>query len=235
MVKILLVGGTGQIGRYVLDQCLAHPDIHDIVVFVRRELPSELRQNSKIHTVLMTDFLNWSDEILSPHKDAVAMIWAIGDQEGRQEINVDYPLACQKALIAMRSSMAAHERTFRYIHLSGKLTIQSQSRHLCLYEKPRKAKGLHELRALEMAHGYPWWKLYIIRPGLVVDSDGLGALLARNIMGSSWAVRGTELGDCMAYLALGTVHSSESIVMNEDIVKLATSHHAQKSPGTGRA
>lgn len=161
MVKILLTGATGTIGRAVLDRCIAHPNVDTVVAFVRRALPDEIATNSKVQTVIVKDFSVWPEDILTQHLDAAAMIWfvsathrtrmqtnksltikrCLGDWEGQPEVVLDYPLAFQNALINLRRRTAdGEQRSFRYVHLSGKLTEQDQSKSLYFFAENRKLK-----------------------------------------------------------------------------------------------
>lgn len=76
-MKILLTGATGTIGGGALRACLAHPQITQIVAFVRRALPEAISSNPKLETVLVEDFSNWSDDLLDRCMDASAMIWYV--------------------------------------------------------------------------------------------------------------------------------------------------------------
>jgi hypothetical protein len=161
MAKILLTGATGTIGRAVLDRCLTHPNVDTVVAFVRRALPDEIATNPKIQTVIVKDFSVWPEDVLTQHLDAAAMIWfvstthrtrmqknksltterCLGDWEGQPEVVLDYPLAFQIALINLRRRTAHGEQiSFRYIHLSGKLTEQDQSKSLYYFAENRKLK-----------------------------------------------------------------------------------------------
>lgn len=73
-MKVLIVGASGMIGGEALIHCLAHPNISKVVAFVRRELPTNISNHSKLECVLVKDFTRWT-EILQVHADAAAMIW----------------------------------------------------------------------------------------------------------------------------------------------------------------
>ncbi|KFA60324.1 hypothetical protein S40285_07665 [Stachybotrys chlorohalonatus IBT 40285] len=224
MVKILLTGATGTIGRAVLDRCIAHPNVDTVVAFVRRALPDEIATNSKVQTVIVKDFSVWPEDILTQHLDAAAMIWCLGDWEGQPEVVLDYPLAFQNALINLRRRTAdGEQRSFRYVHLSGKLTEQDQSKSLYFFAENRKLKGVHEMKAVELAQEYrPWWQLHLIRPGAVLPNDGWTAGLQELIMGPSWVVRAKELGAYMVHLALGA-KETQTVAINERIVQMGRS------------
>ena len=71
MMKVILTGSTGFIGREVLSQCLAHPAITSIVALTRRELPA----HEKLKVTLIEDFMTYPDAIRDEIRDAEACIW----------------------------------------------------------------------------------------------------------------------------------------------------------------
>jgi FlaA1/EpsC-like NDP-sugar epimerase len=80
IMKVLVTGATGTIGRAVLDKCLKHSGITSIIALVRRELssdfiPSDNPNRDKFKAIIVKDFGDWSHDILDHHKDAEAMIW----------------------------------------------------------------------------------------------------------------------------------------------------------------
>lgn len=74
-MKILFVGASGMIGGEVFKHCLAHPSISRVIACVRRELPGDVANHSKLETVIIKDFAAWPDNVLGEHSDAVAMVW----------------------------------------------------------------------------------------------------------------------------------------------------------------
>ncbi|CAI6090960.1 unnamed protein product [Clonostachys chloroleuca] len=220
MVKVLLTGATGTIGGAVLEQCLAHPDISTVVAFTRRNMPEKFTSDPKLHVEIMKDFSVWLEELLNPHRDAAAMIWAMGDYVGSEDVTLQYPLAFQNAFIKIRTQSPPGEKLpFVYVHLSGKLSVQDQSQSLYFMQNPRKLKGLHEIRAIDLAERHkPWFHLYIVRPGGVLRDKGWTASLQELVMGRSWSVRVRELSAYMVYLALGG-EESDAVIMNERIVE----------------
>ncbi|CAG9956239.1 unnamed protein product [Clonostachys rosea f. rosea IK726] len=220
MVKILLTGPTGTIGGAVLEQCLAHPDISTVVAFARRELPDTVTSDPKLQVEITKDFSVWPEELLHPHRDATAMIWAMGDYVGSEDVTLQYPLAFQNAFIKIRTQSSPGEKLpFIYVHLSGKLSVQDQSQSLYFMQNPRKLKGLHETRAIDLAERHkPWFNLYIVRPGGVLRDKGWAASLQELAMGRSWSVRARELSAYMVYLALGG-DEADTVIMNEQIVE----------------
>lgn len=164
-MKILIVGASGGIGGEALRQCLAHPSVSRVVAFLRRELPEEVAQHSKLESVMVNDFSTWPDELLKPHIDAAAVIWygyvnsqhpqltlsyffparTMGTYDGSVAVDLEYPLAFQEAFGRLLEAQEAGNSTsrFRYIHMSGKLSIQDQDARLWFLERVRKIKVWH--------------------------------------------------------------------------------------------
>jgi uncharacterized protein YbjT (DUF2867 family) len=76
-MKVLLTGATGAIGQEALNQALLRPEITSVVALTRRSLPSDVSANSKLRTIIMEDFSNWTTKVLDEIKDADAMIWFV--------------------------------------------------------------------------------------------------------------------------------------------------------------
>ena len=74
-MKIMISGASGVIGGEVLLQCLAHPKISSVIVFLRRNLPAEISNHPKIQCILIEDFSKWPQDVLREHSDAAGMIW----------------------------------------------------------------------------------------------------------------------------------------------------------------
>lgn len=70
-MKVILTGSTGFVGREVLNQCLAHPDITSVVALSRHELPP----HDKLKVVVNEDFLSYSESLREELKGADACIW----------------------------------------------------------------------------------------------------------------------------------------------------------------
>lgn len=74
-MKVILTGATGFVGLEVLKQCLQNPSITSVVVLARRELPATVSNNPKLTVKIITDFLSYSDDLISDLRGAEACIW----------------------------------------------------------------------------------------------------------------------------------------------------------------
>ncbi|KAJ3533287.1 hypothetical protein NM208_g8050 [Fusarium decemcellulare] len=217
-MKVLIVGATGSIGAEVLRQCLAHPRISRVVVFVRRQLPADVSDNPKLESVLVKDFSIWPEEVLQAHSDAAAMVWTMGTYEGSIAVDLEYPLAFQTAMARVLETKPRKER-FRYIHLSGKLSSRNQDQGLWFLDAPRKLKGLHETRALEFAKDHDGvWQLFIIRPAGVLTKNMMAPGVIGALMGENWSIQMEELGAFVTYLVVDG-QEEDSVIENARMVR----------------
>lgn len=75
-MRVILTGSTGWVGGEVLDQCLANPEITSIITFTRRALP-KAEEHPKLKTVIVEDFMKYSEEMLNELRDADGCIWYV--------------------------------------------------------------------------------------------------------------------------------------------------------------
>ncbi|KAF5674088.1 hypothetical protein FCIRC_7857 [Fusarium circinatum] len=223
-MKVLFLGASGSIGSEALRQCLSHPKITSVVAFVRRALPSD---HPKLQTVMIKDFLKWSDDILLPHVDAAAMICAMGSYRGNVNVDIEYPLAFQTALATLLEKQPKRE-PFRFIHLSGKWVVQEQDAKLWVNDYPRKLKGLYEIRSLEVAKEHAHvWKAWMLRPGGVITQRmRVPGYLAQVLLGDDYVIKNEELdmGSCNILTWLDTIPFYRPSTSEPKAKRLKTSH-----------
>ncbi|KAL8812748.1 MAG: hypothetical protein Q9223_007213 [Gallowayella weberi] len=168
-MKIILTGSTGFIGSHVLESALSHPAITSIIALSRRQLPII---HPKLHVVILSDFLNYSQDTLEVCKGAEACIWCLGiarslSAEANRRINLDYTVAAAKAFIGLNE-----KAKFRFVYLSGMLTERDQERKLWFMSEARKTRGEgeNELIRLQEEHNEAL-VTYIARPGGVLATN----------------------------------------------------------------
>jgi hypothetical protein len=74
IMKVILAGSSGFIGKEVLRQCLQNPSITSLIALSRRELPVT---DPKLKTVLVDDFTAYKPEVLRELEGAESCIWYI--------------------------------------------------------------------------------------------------------------------------------------------------------------
>ena len=92
-MKLLLVGATGLVGRYVLDMALADSRIDQVIVLTRRSLPPHPKLQ-----VLQVQFDHLPEDMHWWAVDAVictlgATMRAAGSRQAFRRVDLDYPLA----------------------------------------------------------------------------------------------------------------------------------------------
>jgi uncharacterized protein YbjT (DUF2867 family) len=129
VVKLLVLGSTGLVGRHVLAQALAHPQVDEVIAPVRRPVEA---QPKLLAPVVDFDALPAD----APWWQADAVICALGttmriagSQEAFRRVDHDYPLATARLAHAhgtptyvLNSSVGAdrHSRIF-YTRVKGEL------------------------------------------------------------------------------------------------------------------
>ncbi|KAI1472389.1 uncharacterized protein F4812DRAFT_408725 [Daldinia caldariorum] len=218
VMKTLIVGASGSIGSQVLLHCLAHPEISSIVAFVRRDLPLDISSHPKLQCVIIKDFLNWPEEILHAHSDAVGMLWNMGTNTGDIRADLEYPLAFIESMGQVLETKSDRP-PFKHVHLSGKFVRQDQEEKLCFLEEARKMKGRLETRSLAFAESHATiWKTFIVRPGGVATKGLMIPGIIATILGENWSVRVEELAAFMTYLAIDG-QGEDSLIENARIVR----------------
>ncbi|MBB4613741.1 NAD(P)H-binding protein [Novosphingobium taihuense] len=149
--RVVLVGATGLIGRAVMAEAVARPDIH-LVAVARREvsLPKGARME-----MLLSDTEHWPDAIAAgrPHAVVIALGTTIksvgGDRQAFRAVDHDLVLECAAA------AKAAGARQFIVVSSVG---AQFSSRNFYLSVKGEVEDKLAKLH---------FDRLDVIRPGLL--------------------------------------------------------------------
>ncbi|KAJ7116072.1 hypothetical protein C8R44DRAFT_628816 [Mycena epipterygia] len=224
-MKIILTGTTGFIGSEVLAQCVRNPATSSVIVLSRRPLPDTLTADPKVQVIVMKDFKVYPKEVLKRLEGADACIWSMGTTQANPELEIDYPLAFARAFAP---TLAAQQKPFRYLHTSGILAEQDQTKSLLFFQEGRRIKGTAETEMMAFAKQKEVhegrWETYIVKPAMVLHTEGdvlkrLGGYLL-----------GTVKVDELAAVMIDIVSngSNEQILQNADIVargKLLVKRH----------
>ncbi|KAK5119740.1 hypothetical protein LTR85_007316 [Meristemomyces frigidus] len=168
-MKIILAGSTGFIGDAVLQRCLAHPQISSIVALSRRELSVT---HPKLQTIIMTDFLHYTPEILAQLEGAAACFWALGSRLAGREVHVDYTLAAVDAFAAHLAMKVGKRGRFCFVYLSGAMTEKDQKKSLWLLSDTRKMRGGIETALADFERAQAgMWESVVVRPSYVTQGE----------------------------------------------------------------
>ena len=106
---------------------LADPSVSYITLLLRREIPSwaNLPSNAteKSKTVIVNDFAQYPEEVISQIADHDGCVWALGksvkglSEEEYLKIHLEFPLAAVEAL--KKAGVGSAEKPFNFVYVSG--------------------------------------------------------------------------------------------------------------------
>ena len=149
--RVVLVGATGLIGRAVMAEAVARPDIH-LVAVARREVP--LPKGARME-MLLSDTEHWPDAIAAgrPHVGVIALGTTIkavgGDKQAFRAVDHDLVLEC---------AAAAKAAGARQLIVVSSVGAQFSSKNFYLSVKGEVEDKLAKLH---------FERLDIMRPGLL--------------------------------------------------------------------
>jgi uncharacterized protein YbjT (DUF2867 family) len=158
-VKVLITGATGMVGQGVLRECLADPEVEQIITIGRTVTGIS---HPRLHEILHTNFVDFS----AVHRQLAgldACFFCLGvSSAGMSEadyarITFEFTLAAGEALAGLNPGM-----TFIYISGAG-TDATEQGRTMWARVKGRTENALLKLPL----------KAYMFRPGLIQPLDGI--------------------------------------------------------------
>ena len=213
-MKLIMTGVSGFIGHEALTQAISHPDITSIIALTRK--PIQIT-SPKLKTIIHSDFSSYPPSVMSQLEGASACIWVIGaktsDVEITRRTRLEYGMAAAQAF----SSLPQPEgQTFKFVFVSGIVTVPDQSANIWFFSEARKIAGLAENMVLALAQEKEKTtslESFIIRPASVLAKDrGLLMSLRRML---PYAVGIEELAAVLIDLAL---HGSKKLIWeNKDL------------------
>lgn len=222
-MKVILTGTTGMVGEGVLIECLAHPEITEILSVSRR--PSNIL-HPKLKEYIVSDFLllKPDDEKLQGYDACFfcAGISSVGMKEPEYtRITYDTTLNFAKALNP--------NATMTFIYISGAGTDSSEKGRLMW----ARVKGKTENDLMKL----PFKRVFAFRPGLMKYTKGQKRIIRLNkIMNGLYPffrvlfpnVAGTitELGQAMIY---ATQHGYEKKVLEVKDIRLLSKNAVIKN------
>ncbi|RAO74166.1 uncharacterized protein BHQ10_010178 [Talaromyces amestolkiae] len=188
-MKTILAGSTGYIGREVLKECLAHPEVSDVIALSRRDLNIS---HAKLRVMIVDNddfFLHHPPGLLSHVQEADACIYCLGTNvpvkpaELNRKINFEYAISTARQFSAEKLKGPTKTKPFRFVYLSGALPEKDETKKLWFLAENRRMRGQLENELLRLdAETRPGrlFEVYITRPGFVQPE---GALLRTWVVG----------------------------------------------------
>jgi len=216
-MKVILSGSTGFIGGEVLNQALIHPSITSLICITRRALPESITVNPKVQTVIISDFANYSDQVLAQLQGAEACIWAMGspahknpDLAASRKIEIDYTLAAASAF--SRLPALKDGKSFRFVYLSGLGANRDINKTLWFLKNVRNIKGEVENGLLEVQGKEDSnLEVTIVRPGGVLAK---GSQVPDIMVTATLSIRVEELAAAMINEVVSGVKNTRTLENN---------------------
>ncbi|KAF3940829.1 hypothetical protein ABW19_dt0204227 [Dactylella cylindrospora] len=222
MVKVILTGVTGFLGEEVLRQCVANPDIAQIMAIARRDLKDEFKDEKKITLIKMQDLSEYPDEVIEQLKGAEGCIWCLGTIPGKGEttmeylrkVNVDWTVAAAEAFTSKWT--LPDDRKFRFIYTSGVLMPDPDKldQKMWFSEELRKLRGHADKAIFDMSKEGKLEGM-IGKPAFITENEPLLARLSFG-MGS---ISRQALAACYIDALLNGIPDKKDIWRNADLKK----------------
>ena len=244
-MKVIVSGATGFVGKEVVVQCIANPNITSVIVITRREIDAALSQSPKVRVILHNNFEEYPSDLLQQLRDAEGCIWygnsltrtetlQIADKnerclggkvedfpnlEAARKVGVEYTLSAARAFAnEICPSVRERGHKFRFVFCSGKGAEWDQSKSLWVFSDTRKLKGAAERGLLDIAEANPEvFETVVLRPGGVTPD---ASVLLTKIAGLMTPV--VPVSQLAKALVLACIDPpQDKIIENDGIPKLA--------------
>jgi uncharacterized protein YbjT (DUF2867 family) len=216
-MKILITGGSGMIGKLVLNHCLHSETVTEVISFVRK---ATAQKHPKVTEIVLANFEDYSGyEELFRNVDAA--FFCLGVYTGQvpdeqfKKITVNYPVAFAKAL--EKSSPGA-----RFCLLSGAGADRTEKSKTSF----ARYKGMAENQIANLN-----LETYSFRPGYIYPSEprkepNVGYQIIKvlyplvKLLGNRFSITSTQLADAIFEAGISGAH--KEILENQDILKTKT-------------
>jgi len=214
-MKVIIAGASGMVGNLVLQSCIQHNDIKEIISLVRK--PTN-EKSAKLTELVVENFADYTAHSYN-FENIDAAFFCIGVYTGQvpdekfKEITVDYAVEFGKVL-------AKHSPKTKLCFLSGGGADRKEKSRMAF----AKYKGIAENQLAALA-----LEFYTFRPGYIYpvtprQEPNFTYKLSRTLyplirlFGSNTSIKSTELAKAMFNVALNG--AEQEILENRDIIKL---------------
>jgi uncharacterized protein YbjT (DUF2867 family) len=159
-IKTIITGATGMVGEGVLNECLLHPDVEEVLVINRR--PCHV-QHAKLKEIILPDFFNL-DSLGEQVKGYNACYFCLGVSSlGMKE--PEYTRITYNLTLNFAGTLLKYNPDMVFCYISGAGTDSSEKGRLMW----ARIKGKTENDLLKLA----FRDAYMFRPGLIQPTRGL--------------------------------------------------------------
>ncbi|KAJ2905282.1 hypothetical protein MKZ38_005795 [Zalerion maritima] len=178
-MKLIVAGATGLVGSEIIKESLRISEITSVIALARQ--PVKLHQNcndgasaSKLKSVLVRDYGEYSDEAKAEFADADACIWTVAVTPFRASnlAFAEVTRVCQTCTIAGFEAMyeAGPARPFRFVYFSADGTPRDLSKKPRIMGDYQIMRGETEHMVLDLPKKYDGVEVCIAQPGVVTNS-----------------------------------------------------------------
>ncbi|KAI1842887.1 hypothetical protein JX266_010905 [Neoarthrinium moseri] len=177
-MKLIVTGATGFVGSEVIRQALRHARVSSVVAVARKPVSLDgAVDTSKLKTIVIKDYAEYSDEAKKEFADADACIWtvAITPSKSKKQDPLEVKRVCQESTIAGLKAMhdAGPAKPFRFLYMSGVAAERDQSKTPTFMPEYTKMRGETENQVLAFAAGHKdeGFEASVAKPGLITDGS----------------------------------------------------------------
>ena len=158
-IKVIITGATGMVGEGVLLECLAHPDIIQVLMVNRK---NNSMQHPKLKECIVPDFLNL-DQFIDQLTGYDACFYCAGiSSRGLKEL--EYSHITYDTTIYFAQKLVSLNPRMIFSHVSGALTDSSEIGSIMW----ARVKGKTENALMRL----PFKMVYNFRPGFMKPTPG---------------------------------------------------------------
>ncbi|RYP16372.1 hypothetical protein DL765_005152 [Monosporascus sp. GIB2] len=232
-MKLIVTGATGFVGREVVRQSLARPEITSVVALARGPVsipaPETLppgADTSKLRAVNIADYAEYSEEVRREFAGAHACIWTVGITPTKSR-GYDWEVVkrvCHTSTLAGLAAMyeAGPAKPFRFLYMSGSAAERDQTKKPRFMPQYLLLRGETENQVLAYATAHDGVEACVAKPGLILArGDALRASLGSLFYWVS-GVRAIAVPDLARVMLDQVIHGFErEPLMDGDLVRLA--------------
>ncbi|PTB64365.1 hypothetical protein BBK36DRAFT_1123796 [Trichoderma citrinoviride] len=189
-MKLIVVGASGFVGQEVVRQALTNPTITSVVGLARREtsVPESLKGSSdaeKFTSVVVDDFLNYSDTVKKHLANADACIWLMAVTPNNsasmpwdevRKICLDYTIYGLEQL--SKASRKDASKPLHFVYVSGAIAQRDPAKKPWMMGDYGLLRGEVETRILDFAQkANGAIEVCILKPGFIRDAKNGNGLL----------------------------------------------------------
>ncbi|KAK4228037.1 NAD(P)-binding Rossmann-fold containing protein [Podospora fimiseda] len=189
-MKLIIAGSTGYVGTELVRQALAHPAFTSVLALGRRETPippnlSSGVDQSKLKSVVVDDFENYSDDAKKQLAGADACIWTIALTPGKyrsvppdQGAKICRDYAAYGIETMSNLPRAEGSKPFRFVYFSGSGSERDPAKKPLIMGEYFVLRGDAENRILGYAQKNPGKvEACIAKPGMILSPEKHGVLI----------------------------------------------------------